>query len=80
MNCKLFFQVIYTDKMTLPILEILFMILLRDVNYRAVGKALSKNPVQFIIPCHRVICANGHHGGYQASYQIKHWLLQHEHL
>ncbi len=31
---------------------------------RAVGTAISSNPVAFLIPCHRVIQATGHIGGY----------------
>lgn len=31
---------------------------------RAVGTAIGSNPVAFLIPCHRVIQANGHVGGY----------------
>ena len=30
---------------------------------RAIGNALAKNPLPLIIPCHRVICANGKIGG-----------------
>ena len=33
---------------------------------RAVGNALSKNPVPLIIPCHRVIKSNGSLGGFSA--------------
>ena len=32
--------------------------------YRAVGNALKKNPLPVLIPCHRVIRANGEIGGY----------------
>ena len=31
---------------------------------RAVGTAIGQNPVAFLIPCHRVIRANGHIGDY----------------
>ena len=31
---------------------------------RAVGSAIGRNPVAFLIPCHRVIQASGHMGGY----------------
>ncbi|MCJ7777732.1 MAG: methylated-DNA--[protein]-cysteine S-methyltransferase [Sedimentisphaerales bacterium] len=34
---------------------------------RAVAGALAKNPLPLIIPCHRVICANGSLGGFSAS-------------
>jgi methylated-DNA-[protein]-cysteine S-methyltransferase len=33
---------------------------------RAVGGVLAKNPLPLIIPCHRVICANGSLGGFSA--------------
>jgi methylated-DNA-[protein]-cysteine S-methyltransferase len=34
---------------------------------RAVGNALARNPLPLIIPCHRVVCANGSLGGFSAS-------------
>jgi len=34
---------------------------------RAVGGVLAKNPLPLIIPCHRVICANGELGGFSAA-------------
>jgi O-6-methylguanine DNA methyltransferase len=45
---------------------------------RAVGHALSKNPFQLILPCHRVIQTNGDIGEYQAGAEKKKWLIQHE--
>lgn len=39
-------------------------------SYRAVGGALSKNPVPLIIPCHRVIAKSGL-GGFTADSGIK---------
>lgn len=32
---------------------------------RAVGTAIGKNPIAFLIPCHRIIQATGHFGGYR---------------
>ena len=32
--------------------------------YQAVGKAMNKNPNPIIVPCHRVVNANGQLGGY----------------
>lgn len=32
---------------------------------RAVGTAVGRNPIAFLIPCHRVIRSNGHIGGYR---------------
>ena len=43
--------------------------------YRAVGNALSKNPVPIIIPCHRVVAKNGI-GGYSQGLDIKTRLLE----
>ncbi|HVP58858.1 MAG TPA: methylated-DNA--[protein]-cysteine S-methyltransferase, partial [bacterium] len=49
------------------------------VNFaRAVGGALSTNPVPIIIPCHRVIGARGTLGGFTGGLHIKRWLLEHE--
>jgi len=50
---------------------------------RPVGRACGSNPVPLIVPCHRVIAANGALGGFMhsraaASLAIKHWLLRHE--
>lgn len=49
---------------------------------RAVGNACRRNPIQIIIPCHRVVSAQGL-GGYAGQTQgeqldIKRWLLNHE--
>ncbi len=45
---------------------------------RAVGAANGKNPISIIIPCHRVIGANGSLTGYAGGLAAKTWLLQHE--
>jgi methylated-DNA-[protein]-cysteine S-methyltransferase len=34
---------------------------------RAVGQALGKNPFAIVVPCHRVLAANGRVGGFSAS-------------
>jgi len=34
---------------------------------RAVGQALGRNPVAIIVPCHRVLAAGGHIGGFSAQ-------------
>jgi methylated-DNA-[protein]-cysteine S-methyltransferase len=34
---------------------------------RAVGQALGQNPVPLIVPCHRVLAANGQLGGFSAN-------------
>ena len=46
--------------------------------YRAVGNALSSNPIPIIIPCHRVIRSNGEIGGFGKNPELKIKLLQHE--
>jgi len=42
---------------------------------RAVGNANNKNPISFIIPCHRVIETNGKLGGYGGGLDLKRRLL-----
>ncbi|BBL35729.1 methylated-DNA--protein-cysteine methyltransferase [Nitrosomonas stercoris] len=46
---------------------------------RAVGMANGRNPISIIIPCHRVIGANGKLTGYGGGLERKEWLLEHEH-
>lgn len=43
---------------------------------RAVGMANHRNPIPIIIPCHRVIEANGKLGGYALGIENKEFLLQ----
>ena len=43
---------------------------------RAVGMANNKNPIGIIIPCHRVVGANGKLVGYAGGMEKKEWLLQ----
>ena len=43
---------------------------------RAVGGACGRNPVPIIVPCHRVICADGNIGGYSGGLSIKKALLK----
>jgi methylated-DNA-[protein]-cysteine S-methyltransferase len=49
---------------------------------RAVGQACGANPLPLVVPCHRVLAANGiggfahHEGGFHLS--VKRWLLAHE--
>jgi methylated-DNA-[protein]-cysteine S-methyltransferase len=45
---------------------------------RAVGLANGANPVPVIVPCHRVIRADGTIGGYGGGLARKRWLLAHE--
>jgi methylated-DNA-[protein]-cysteine S-methyltransferase len=45
---------------------------------RAVGGANGRNPISIIVPCHRVIAADGTLGGYGGGLDRKRWLLDHE--
>ena len=45
---------------------------------RAVGLANGANPVGIVVPCHRVIGADGTLTGYGGGVERKRWLLQHE--
>lgn len=45
---------------------------------RAVGLANGRNPIAILIPCHRVIGANGDLTGYAGGIDRKEWLLRHE--
>ncbi len=46
---------------------------------RAVGLANGANPVAIVVPCHRVIGANGALTGFGGGLPRKQWLLEHEH-
>ncbi len=45
---------------------------------RAVGLANNRNPIALLIPCHRVIGADGSLTGYGGGLEMKSWLLAHE--
>ena len=45
---------------------------------RAVGLANGANPIGVVVPCHRVIGANGSLTGYGGGLERKRWLLDHE--
>ena len=45
---------------------------------RAVGTANGRNPLSIVVPCHRVIGANGSLTGYGGGLPAKQWLLSHE--
>jgi methylated-DNA-[protein]-cysteine S-methyltransferase len=45
---------------------------------RAVGMANGANPIGIVVPCHRVIGADGSLTGYGGGIERKRWLLEHE--
>jgi methylated-DNA-[protein]-cysteine S-methyltransferase len=47
---------------------------------RAVGLANGRNPISILVPCHRVIGADGSLTGYGGGLERKQWLLAHEGL
>lgn len=50
----------------------------RPFSAQAVGGAVGKNPVSILVPCHRVIGADGSLTGYAGGIERKRWLLAHE--
>jgi len=50
----------------------------RPKAVRAVGAANGANPVGIVVPCHRVIGADGSLTGYGGGMERKKWLLAHE--
>lgn len=52
---------------------------LGDANKsRAVGAANGRNPLPIVVPCHRVVGANGKLTGFAGGLDTKAWLLDHE--
>ncbi|MEZ4387102.1 MAG: methylated-DNA--[protein]-cysteine S-methyltransferase [Candidatus Krumholzibacteriia bacterium] len=45
---------------------------------RAVGTAVGANPLSIVLPCHRVVGADGKLHGYAGGLDAKRWLLSHE--
>lgn len=45
---------------------------------RAVGQACRRNPLPIVLPCHRVVAADGGIGGYAGGADLKRALLAHE--
>jgi methylated-DNA-[protein]-cysteine S-methyltransferase len=46
---------------------------------RAVGRANASNVLPVVVPCHRVIAADGTLGGFNGGLHLKERLLEHEH-
>ncbi len=45
---------------------------------RAIGAANGRNPISIIVPCHRVVGADGSLTGFAGGLEVKAWLLDHE--
>ena len=43
---------------------------------RAVGQAVKANPLLLLVPCHRVVRADGSIGGFTPGLEVKKWLLR----
>jgi methylated-DNA-[protein]-cysteine S-methyltransferase len=50
----------------------------RPKAVRAVGAANGSNPIGIVVPCHRVVGADGSLTGYGGGLERKRWLLEHE--
>jgi len=50
----------------------------RPTAVRAVGAAVGRNPVCLVVPCHRVVGADGSLTGYAGGLERKQWLLARE--
>jgi methylated-DNA-[protein]-cysteine S-methyltransferase len=50
----------------------------KPTAFRAVGAANALNPIAIVVPCHRLIGANGSLTGYAGGLERKRWLLEHE--
>jgi methylated-DNA-[protein]-cysteine S-methyltransferase len=48
----------------------------KPLAMRAVGGACGRNPVPLFVPCHRVLAASSHLGGFSAGLDVKRRLLQ----
>ena len=48
------------------------------MSAQAIGGAVGHNPISIIIPCHRVVGANGNLTGYAGGIKTKITLLKHE--
>ena len=50
----------------------------RPTAVRAIGGANGRNPVAIVLPCHRIVGADGSLTGFGGGIAVKKWLLDHE--
>ena len=50
----------------------------RPKAVRAIGGANGRNPVAIVLPCHRIVGADGSLTGFGGGIEVKKWLLDHE--
>ncbi len=50
----------------------------RPTAVRAVASANGRNPISIVVPCHRVIGADGSLTGFAGGLEVKRWLIDHE--
>ena len=50
----------------------------KTMSAQSVGGAVGHNPISLIVPCHRVVGANGSLTGYAGGIERKRWLLEME--
>ncbi len=55
-------------------------LLTKNMSAQAIGSAVGRNPISLIIPCHRVVGANGSLTGYAGGLERKKYLLELEHV
>ncbi len=58
--------------------EIAVQMCIPQMSAQAVGGAVAHNPISIIVPCHRVVGANGNLTGYAGGIDKKIWLLKSE--
>ena len=80
-ECSGFESKVYREVLSIPLGELrTYKQIAKNVAcpkaYRAVGQALKKNPLPFIIPCHRVVKSNSDIGGYIYGRKLKKELIQ----
>jgi methylated-DNA-[protein]-cysteine S-methyltransferase len=79
---KKIWGIIYSLPNTYPLVSISYSELAyladKPNAFRACANICGQNTIPILIPCHRILAANGKLGGYTGGTSIKAWLLWHE--